>query len=140
MLISCAVTVQLICAFVFAYANRWFSHAKAHIFSFQYSGYYIYSLLSTISSFLGLLLLVIPVSKYFHSIVLDDGKMLHMFIICCFPCCGKKVSSLQLKNFSKDQIPKIWPTKSVSLFKCIIDYTGISEEKKTNLNGFQIYI
>ena len=30
-LISCAVTAQLICAFVFAYANFWFSHAAAHI-------------------------------------------------------------------------------------------------------------
>ena len=29
-LISCAVTAQLICVFVFAYANCWFSHAKAH--------------------------------------------------------------------------------------------------------------
>ena len=31
-LISCAVTAQLICVFVFAYANCWFSHAKAHMF------------------------------------------------------------------------------------------------------------
>ena len=30
-LISCAVTAQLICVFVFAYANCWFSHAKAHL-------------------------------------------------------------------------------------------------------------
>ena len=30
-LISCAVTAQLICVFVFAYANCWFSHAKAQI-------------------------------------------------------------------------------------------------------------
>ena len=30
-LISCAVTAQLIYVFVFAYANRWFSHAKADI-------------------------------------------------------------------------------------------------------------
>ena len=30
-LISSAVTAQLICVFVFAYANRWFSHANAHI-------------------------------------------------------------------------------------------------------------
>ena len=30
-LISCAVTAQLICGFVFAYANCWFSHALAHI-------------------------------------------------------------------------------------------------------------
>ena len=30
-LISCAVPAQLICVFVFAYANCWFSHAKAHL-------------------------------------------------------------------------------------------------------------
>ena len=30
-LISCADTVQLICVFVFAYANCWFSHAKGHL-------------------------------------------------------------------------------------------------------------
>ena len=30
-LISFAVTAKLICAFVFAYANSWFSHTKAHI-------------------------------------------------------------------------------------------------------------
>ena len=30
-LISCAVTAQLICVFVFAYANCWFSHAQALI-------------------------------------------------------------------------------------------------------------
>ena len=30
-LISCAVTVQLICVFVFAYAKIWFSHDSAHI-------------------------------------------------------------------------------------------------------------
>ena len=30
-LISFAVTAKLICAFVFAYANCWFSHAKALI-------------------------------------------------------------------------------------------------------------
>ena len=30
-LISCAITGQLICVFVFAYANCWFSYAKAHI-------------------------------------------------------------------------------------------------------------
>ena len=30
-LISCAVTAQLICVFVFAYANCWFSHAQIHI-------------------------------------------------------------------------------------------------------------
>ena len=29
-LISCTVTAQLICAFVFAYADCWFSHAQAH--------------------------------------------------------------------------------------------------------------
>ena len=26
------VTAQLICIFVFEYANHWFSHAKAHLF------------------------------------------------------------------------------------------------------------
>ena len=30
-LISCAVTAQLICVFVFAYAKSWFSHDVAHI-------------------------------------------------------------------------------------------------------------
>ena len=30
-LISCAVTAQLICIFVFAYADCWFSHVKAQI-------------------------------------------------------------------------------------------------------------
>ena len=33
-LINCAVTAQLICVFVFAYANYWFSHAAAQ-FSFS---------------------------------------------------------------------------------------------------------
>ena len=31
MLISCTVTAQLICVFVFAYAKKRFSHNKAHI-------------------------------------------------------------------------------------------------------------
>ena len=30
-LISCAVTAQLRCVFVFAYANRWFFHAESHL-------------------------------------------------------------------------------------------------------------
>ena len=30
-LISCAVTAQLICGFVFAYVNCWFSHAVAQM-------------------------------------------------------------------------------------------------------------
>ena len=30
-LISFAVTVKRICAFVFAYADCWFSHAEAHM-------------------------------------------------------------------------------------------------------------
>ena len=30
-LISCAVTAQLICGFVFAYANSLFSHDEAHL-------------------------------------------------------------------------------------------------------------
>ena len=29
--ISCAITAQLICVFVFAYAKHWFSHDVAHI-------------------------------------------------------------------------------------------------------------
>ena len=33
-LISCAVTAQLICAFVFAYAKNRFSHYKAHMLNF----------------------------------------------------------------------------------------------------------
>ena len=33
-LISCAVTAQLICAFGFAYADCWFSHALAHVIIF----------------------------------------------------------------------------------------------------------
>ena len=32
-LISFAVTAKLICVFGFAYADCWFSHAKAHIVS-----------------------------------------------------------------------------------------------------------
>ena len=31
-LISFMVTAKLICVFVFAYAKRWFSHDKAHLF------------------------------------------------------------------------------------------------------------
>ena len=31
-LISCAVTAQLICGFVFAYADCWFPYAAAHIY------------------------------------------------------------------------------------------------------------
>ena len=31
MLISFVVTVKLICVFVFAYANCWFSHEAAHL-------------------------------------------------------------------------------------------------------------
>ena len=38
-LISCAVAAQLICAFVFAYANCWFSHAVAHICSHLYNSW-----------------------------------------------------------------------------------------------------
>ena len=34
MLISYAVTAQLICFFVFAYADCWFSHPGAHIITF----------------------------------------------------------------------------------------------------------
>ena len=35
-LISFAVTAKLICAFVFAYANCWFSDAANHLFSSRY--------------------------------------------------------------------------------------------------------
>ena len=34
-LFSCAVIAQLICVFVFAYANCWFSHAKAQFCLFE---------------------------------------------------------------------------------------------------------
>ena len=34
-LISCAVTAQLICGFVFAYANCCFSHAADHIHIYE---------------------------------------------------------------------------------------------------------
>ena len=37
-MISIAVTAKLICAFVFAYANCWFSHEVAHLlFAQEYS-------------------------------------------------------------------------------------------------------
>ena len=42
-LISCAVTAQLICAFGFAYADCWFSHAKAHIDCIIYLFIYLFS-------------------------------------------------------------------------------------------------
>ena len=35
-LISFAVTAKLICTFVFAYANSWFSHAKAQVLYDEY--------------------------------------------------------------------------------------------------------
>ena len=35
MLISSAVTAKLICVFVFAYANCWFSHAVAQMLDFS---------------------------------------------------------------------------------------------------------
>ena len=38
MLISCTVTVQLICTFVFAYAKRRLSHSAAHIASSYFQG------------------------------------------------------------------------------------------------------
>ena len=41
-LISCAVTAQLICAFVFAYADCWFSYAAAHFHTgFLYVGKFL---------------------------------------------------------------------------------------------------
>ena len=39
-LISCAVTAQLICIFVFAYADCWFSHAAAHLYKIPWVWYY----------------------------------------------------------------------------------------------------
>ena len=36
-LISFAVTAKLICAFVFAYADCWFSHGAANIKQFEFS-------------------------------------------------------------------------------------------------------
>ena len=42
-LISCAATAQLICAFVFAYANCWFSCAAAHIHTNDKSGMSIWT-------------------------------------------------------------------------------------------------
>ena len=38
-LISCAVTTQLVCAFVFAYANCWFSDAAAQLVLWVNMGY-----------------------------------------------------------------------------------------------------
>ena len=43
-LISCEVTAQLICAFVFAYAKIRFSHDEAHIVELGFMGIYIFSL------------------------------------------------------------------------------------------------
>ena len=37
-LISCAVTAQLICVFVFAYADPWFSGAGAHLLTMKSFG------------------------------------------------------------------------------------------------------
>ena len=45
-LISCAVTAQLICAFVFAEANRQFSYNAAHIIFFVVFSYVVGILLS----------------------------------------------------------------------------------------------
>ena len=43
-LISCAVAAQLICIFVFAYANVWFSDAEAHnIVKLGYTGVHDFS-------------------------------------------------------------------------------------------------
>ena len=40
-LISFAVNAKLICVFVFAYANCWFSHAKAQLFLISFHVYQI---------------------------------------------------------------------------------------------------
>ena len=44
MLISFAVTANLICIFVFAYAKCWFSHDEAHLEYFSIKTSYWYSL------------------------------------------------------------------------------------------------
>ena len=41
-MISFAVTAKLICAFVFAYADCWFSHEAAHLFTTLVNLQYIY--------------------------------------------------------------------------------------------------
>ena len=38
-LISFAVTVKLICVFVFVYAKSWFSHEEAHIILYMFGNY-----------------------------------------------------------------------------------------------------
>ena len=40
-LISCAVTVQLICAFVFAYAKIRFSHTEAHMDKDDFNDFFV---------------------------------------------------------------------------------------------------
>ena len=37
-LISLAVTVELICVFIFAYAKSWFSHKEVHLFNYHFKG------------------------------------------------------------------------------------------------------
>ena len=44
-LISCAITAQLICTFVFAYAKSRFSHEAAHMYETEYSGIILFYLL-----------------------------------------------------------------------------------------------
>ena len=52
-LISCAVTSQLICAFVFAYAKIGFSHNEAHLY-LGFKGVYIFFfLISTLKQVVG---------------------------------------------------------------------------------------
>ena len=40
-LISCAVTAQLNCVFVFAYAKIWFSHTEAHMDKDDFNGLFV---------------------------------------------------------------------------------------------------
>ena len=68
-LISFAVTVKLICAFLFAYANCWFSHAKAQNMNLMFilvflQIYFIYIVRSQYFFFI-----VIFVSRYIFSVL-----------------------------------------------------------------------
>lgn len=58
--------------------------------------YYIYSLLGTISSLVGLMVLTISLYKYFTSVMFGNVRMVESFILCCFPCCSKKNSEESL--------------------------------------------
>ena len=51
-LISFAVTAKLICVFVFAYANCWFSHGKAHFLNAHVTQYMYKQVSSSVIKFL----------------------------------------------------------------------------------------